>query len=626
MPVALLVLALLGMALPTGQASAAPERRVALVIGNGKYEAAPVLPNPANDARLIAATLANLGFEVVGDGAMIDLDKAGLEQAIRRFGQRLAGADVGLFYYAGHGIQLRGQNYLIHVNGKLEREADVKYELVDAAFVLDEMGSAGTRLNMVILDACRNNPFANRGLRSIQSGLAQMQAPRGTVIGYATQPGAVALDGSGRVGPYASALAATMRQPGLRLFETFNEVGVRVQKDTGGQQQPWLATSPIEGQFAFLPGAPAAAAAPVAPPAAPSPTPAPALIAVDQEFVTTGNANVRAEASTDSPRVAALPPGATVAATGKLRMAGKDWYRVERDGKPLGFVIGDLLQPHSAPPRTQTAIAPPAATPPASATRPAPSAVAPLAPLALAAPRRPSIGDVEGLPLDKDKAQAGYRDFLRKDPPRAFALSVTGAWSWRSGQDSHRVALDDCNRVSKFRCQLYATDYRVVAPVLPEARAFLDEDTDFGVAPTNDFRLSEVGAATPTSVPGARTIRTGDLYDALRQPGRPVLVDVLNMADHRTLPSATWFKTAGTTVGKSDEANGRFERAVDALVNGDRSRPVVVFCLSAWCWESYNAVLLLARKGFGNVQWYRGGTRSWIAAGLPAEAVAPANW
>ena len=120
-PAVLLALALasLAMCLAPHRASAAPERRVALVVGNGKYESAPALLNPANDAKLVAATLADLGFEVVGGGAMVDLDKAALEAAIRRFGQRLAGADVGLFYYAGHGVQLRRSNYLIPVSGKL---------------------------------------------------------------------------------------------------------------------------------------------------------------------------------------------------------------------------------------------------------------------------------------------------------------------------------------------------------------------------------------------------------------------------------------------------------------------------------------------------------------------------
>ncbi|MCC6469891.1 MAG: caspase family protein [Alphaproteobacteria bacterium] len=628
-------------------AQAAPDRRVALVIGNGKYEAAAALPNPPNDARLIASTLKGLGFELVDDAALIDLDKAKLEAAIRRFGQKLAGSAAGLFYYAGHGIQLRGTNYLIPTGARLEREADVKYELVDANFILDEMGSAGTKLNVMILDACRNNPFGGRGLRSVQSGLAQMQAPSGTIIGYATQPGAVALDGSGRVGPYASALAAAMRMPGMRVLETFNEVGVRVQKQTGGQQQPWLATSPIEGQFFFAPpaAAPTVAAAP-APASDPASRP-PALIAVDQEFVTTGNANVRAQPSTDSEKVAALPAGTIVAATGKTKVAGKDWFRVERDGRNLGYVIGDLLEspptksapqlaaapaaspvtrPAAPAPAVPAVATPPAATPSAAKPAAAPAAMPTLAPLVLPAGRRPSVDDAEALPLDKDKAIAGYRDFLREGAPRAFAISVTGAWGWRSGVGARNAVLEACNRASKARCQLYAVDDRVVIPIFPEAAAYLDEATDFGVAPTAELRVSDFEGATPLTVPGARTIRTGELHAALQRPDRPILVDVLDMEGHRALPSAFWLRKAGSTIGKSAEVQGRFVRAVERLAGGDRARPVAVYCLSAWCWESYNAALLLARQGFTGVMWYRGGTRSWLAAGLPVEATKPTNW
>ncbi|MCC7047710.1 MAG: caspase family protein [Alphaproteobacteria bacterium] len=627
--VAIALLALAGEAAAQG----APERRVALVIGNGKYEAAAVLPNPPNDARLIASTLKGLGFELVDDGPLIDLDKAKLESAIRRFGQKLAGSATGLFYYAGHGIQLRGTNYLIPTGARLEREADVKYELVDANFILDEMGSAGTKLNVMILDACRNNPFGGRGLRSVQSGLAQMQAPSGTIIGYATQPGAVALDGSGRVGPYASALAAAMRMPGMRVLETFNEVGVRVQKETGGKQQPWLATSPIEGQFSF---APPAAASRVAAAPAPAPEPAsraPALIAVDQEFVTTGNANVRARPATESDKVAALPAGTIVAATGKVQVGGKDWFRVERDGRNLGYVIGDLLEPPPAQPAPRLAAAPavPAvATPPATRPAAAPAAMPTRAPLGaslvLPAGRRPSVDAAEALPLDSVKAIAGYRDFLREDAPRAFAISVTGAWARRSGPGATKAALEACNRASKVRCQLYAVDDRVVIPIFPEAGEYLDEATDFGVAPTDEPRLSEFEGATPLTVPGARTIRTGELHAALQRADRPILVDVLDMEGHRALPSAFWLRKAGSTIGRSAEAQGRFARTVERLAGGDRARPVVVYCLSAWCWESYNAALLLARQGFTNVLWYRGGARSWLAAGLPVEATKPANW
>lgn len=240
------------------------ERKVALVIGNGAYRNTTPLTNPAHDAALIGQTLTQLGFSLVGGAPLIDADKATMEQAIREFGRQLDDGAVGLFYYSGHGIQVNGANYLIPVSADVARDTDVKYELVDVAIVLDEMSHAGNRLNIVILDACRNNPFGKRGMRSVSAGLGQVIAPAGTVIGYATQPDNVAADGVGNNSPYTAALAAAMRKPGLDLFGVFNDVGLQVKTATNGQQQPWLAASPIEGQFYFS-GTPAAAA-PVADP------------------------------------------------------------------------------------------------------------------------------------------------------------------------------------------------------------------------------------------------------------------------------------------------------------------------------------------------------------------------
>jgi uncharacterized caspase-like protein len=235
-------------------AAAAAERRVALVIGNGAYQNVARLKNPANDAQLMAETLAAIGFELVGGKPLIDADKAGLERAIRSFGQALRGGAIGLFYYSGHGVQIGGINYLIPVGANVAEELDAKFELVDAGLVLDAMANARNRLNIMILDACRNNPFGGRGLRDIGAGLAQVSAPAGTVISYATQPGDVAQDGAGRHSPYTDALAAAIRHPGQDIFATFNEVGLSVKEATRGQQQPWLATSPIEGRFYFVPG------------------------------------------------------------------------------------------------------------------------------------------------------------------------------------------------------------------------------------------------------------------------------------------------------------------------------------------------------------------------------------
>jgi uncharacterized caspase-like protein len=238
----------------------AGERRVALVIGNSAYQNVPPLKNPANDAPLMAETLKAVGFELIGGKALLNADKAALERAIRSFGQALRGGAVGLFYYAGHGVQIDGVNYLVPVAANIADELDVKFELVDAGLVLDAMAIARNRLNIVILDACRNNPFGGRGLRGIGGGLAQVSAPAGTVISYATQPGDVAEDGTGRDSPYTTALSSAIRHPGLDIFATFNEVGLRVKETTGGRQQPWLATSPIEGQFYFVPGESAEAA------------------------------------------------------------------------------------------------------------------------------------------------------------------------------------------------------------------------------------------------------------------------------------------------------------------------------------------------------------------------------
>ena len=246
----LVALAFVGAA---GTGAGAAERRIALVIGNGAYRNVPPLKNPPNDARPMAATLKAVGFELIGGKPLLDADKAALERAIRRFGQALRGGAVGLFYYSGHGVQINGANYLVPVGANIAEELDAKFELVDAGLVLEAMADARNRLNIMILDACRNNPFGGRGLRNLGAGLAQVTAPAGTVISYATQPGNVARDGTGPNSPYTEALAAALRQPGQDLFTTFNAVGLRVKQETHGQQQPWLAVSPIEGQFFFVP-------------------------------------------------------------------------------------------------------------------------------------------------------------------------------------------------------------------------------------------------------------------------------------------------------------------------------------------------------------------------------------
>jgi TPR repeat protein len=228
------------------------DRRVALVIGNAGYRHVDRLANPGNDAKLIADTLKKSGFTLVGGGVQHDLDKLAFDRLVAAFGKQIQGADVALFYYAGHGMQVQGTNWLVPIDANPTRQQDLDFQMVNAELVLKQMDGAGTRLNILILDACRNNPFANLGTRAVQGGLAQMKAPDGTLISFATQPGNVAVDGTGADGPFAAALAEAIRKPGLDIFHLFNQVGLSVKRVTQGAQQPWVSSSPIDGEFYFV--------------------------------------------------------------------------------------------------------------------------------------------------------------------------------------------------------------------------------------------------------------------------------------------------------------------------------------------------------------------------------------
>jgi len=219
---------------------------VALVIGNGGYKSSS-LRNPVNDAKDMATALKSLGFDVV---LKQNATQRSMEDAIRDFGIRLRKGGVGLFYYAGHGIQVDRINYLVPLGAKVHEEIDVKYETVDSRRVLDAMYNAGNNLNIVVLDACRDNPFA-RSFRSSSSGLARMDAPKGTLIAYSTSPGKVAQDGKGRNSPYTAALLKHMRIPQLSVEQVFKRVRRDLDAKSGGKQIPWESTS-MTGDFYFV--------------------------------------------------------------------------------------------------------------------------------------------------------------------------------------------------------------------------------------------------------------------------------------------------------------------------------------------------------------------------------------
>jgi hypothetical protein len=236
---------LAGLLATTALAQERDASRVALVIGNGAYKDAP-LRNAVNDARSMSTRLTALGFEVI---TAENADRDAMQRSILKFASKLQGETTGLFYYAGHGIQSRGRNHLLPVDAKVASERALRFESVDVQVVLEEMAFAGNRINIVILDACRNNPFERR-FRGGSRGLAAIDAARGTLVAYATAPGSVAADGDGSNGLYTSELLAALAVPNLKAEEVFKRVRVAVTNRTGGVQVPWESSS-LTGDFVF---------------------------------------------------------------------------------------------------------------------------------------------------------------------------------------------------------------------------------------------------------------------------------------------------------------------------------------------------------------------------------------
>ena len=227
------------------------EKRLALLIGNSNYQYAGKLDNPINDVRAIKKVLEQLGFTVL---KYEDCSQNTMKRAIDKFGRQLKTKDVGLFFYAGHGVQVDGYNYLLPINAKLDNENDAEYDCVRAGRILAKMESAGSRTNIVILDACRANPFERAWRRGAKgSGLAFMNAPSGSLIAYSTAPGKTALDGGGKNSPYTTALLEHIDAPDITVLQMFQRVRSTVMSQSDKKQIPWESTS-LRGDFYFRGG------------------------------------------------------------------------------------------------------------------------------------------------------------------------------------------------------------------------------------------------------------------------------------------------------------------------------------------------------------------------------------
>ena len=227
------------------------ENRIALVIGNSDYTSVTALPNPANDAREMTKFLSSAGFEVV---QAPNLTQSDMRRTIGNFASKVAekGPDtVALVFYAGHGLQVDGENFLVPVDAQIEREADVPLQSMRLADLMNALSSVPSKTRMVILDACRNNPFSAIN-KTAGRGLAIVDAPNGSLVSYSTAPGTEALDGDGVNSPYTTALLQIGKEPGLPIEQVLKRVRLAVSGATNQQQFPWESSS-LTAEFSFFP-------------------------------------------------------------------------------------------------------------------------------------------------------------------------------------------------------------------------------------------------------------------------------------------------------------------------------------------------------------------------------------
>jgi len=386
------LLAIAALVLSFGISSAEAAKRVALVIGNNSYKTLPDLDNARKDADGIASKLRSLGWDVV---LKKDLSRRQAYRQIATFESKLRDAEVGLVYYAGHGIQKDGKNYLIPSDAEIEVEEDLRSEAFTSSDILEAMEKAGAPMNIVILDSCRDNPLPRRS-RSAERGLAAPSLPagiKGTAIVFSAGPGQVAMDGpKNGHGVFTGELLKVLDRPGLKLEEVFKQTARQVAVRTNSKQKPWMnssvtsdfyfqeekatpaasvpaadketvfwqsiANSDRAGDYkAYLSQYPSGAFAALArsrlsalketKTASLSP-PNYTIEAMDETLVALRSANVRERPTTSSAKLATLKSGFAVEVTGKTQFEGKDWYRIAMSGRSA-YVFGSLLGEKATP-------------------------------------------------------------------------------------------------------------------------------------------------------------------------------------------------------------------------------------------------------------------------------------
>lgn len=398
-----LLAAILPFLLCATLAAAETEQRVALVVGNANYLTVGKLKNPSNDAEAMAEMLRRAGFEVI---EREDVTRRTMIQAARTFAERLSPGGVGMFFYAGHGIQAQGVNYLVPVDAVLAVEDDLKYEAFDLQDILNKLDDARVRLSLVVLDACRDNPFA-KSFRSTTHGLAQIDPPRGTVIAYSTAPGKVAADGDGNNSIYTAELLKAMSEPGRKLQDVFDRVTDAVEQRTNNAQTPWTNSS-FRGDFYFL--GPATVTV--------TPQPDPATIPLAAEIVfwqSIANSTIPGDFEA---YLAAFPKGSFVPLA-RNRLAALSHPPAESSAKSSAITSPEAQSPPLTRQKQVTADAVPAQKAPAS-----PKAAPPAT---LASPKPPHVAPTQQPTVPPVPATAAYpppQNSPPKPPPVIEAPSA----------------------------------------------------------------------------------------------------------------------------------------------------------------------------------------------------------
>jgi PQQ-dependent catabolism-associated CXXCW motif protein len=544
---------------------AAAERRVALVVGNSAYRHTIPLPNPRNDAADVGAALKALDFETI---VAIDADKAGMDDAFRRFARLAREADVALFYYAGHGMQAAGSNYLLPVDAQLRDEADLPYEASKVDDVLAEINHARS-VRIVVLDACRDNPLldklkSSRPSRSasISKGLARLERAQGFITAFATQPGHVAADGEGgsRNSPFTSAFLKYLSVPELEVGTFFRRVARDVNEATGGQQLPELSIS-LLGDFFFH----------------------------------------SQQAERAKPRV---EPDTSEAA--------QAWAQV-KDSSDRTLLAAFVRRFEG-------------------------SFFASLAQARLDAVAR---NVTNASPQVSDTVLKVYQEkYVPAQGHKAFAIAPDGKLYYATGAESParaaRVASYRCLMQHGLPCALWRVNDDVVLPEAGAVRStadsvirdmrepardgFAKENHDAKVRPLKDVREGGPQSATPIAPPpGVKPISTRELARLIKTNPAAVVIDVAtdDMVKKPLIPRALWVNGGGTVrAGQNVIIESNFAKAM-ARAAPDKQTPIVTYCVNWQCWLSWNAALRLARLGYTQVYWYRGGIEAWRAANLP---------